>query len=385
MMRYSNHNQIALLENGADYFPALISAIADASHEIYLQTYIYALDSTGLRVGEALKQAAQRGVRVHMLLDGFGCKDLDKNFVQELEQAGIALMFYRPKISPWTFKKSRLRRLHRKVSVIDRKTAFVGGINIIDDYNTPEQMPPRIDYAVRVTGPLVHDIGVNVRRLWRRISWAHFKRHDQQHIAQLTAGGESPGVKAAFVVRDNVLHRRDIERAYLNAIAHAKSEIIIANAYFIPGRRFRQALLHAARRGVTVKLLLQGHKEYFLMFATHAFYSVFLANNIQIYEYSKSFMHSKVAVIDGHWATVGSSNIDPFSLLLGHEANVVVQNTDFAHSLRASLLQAIHEGASPISAESWAHSHIAKRLASWLAYGLVRLLVGLIGYADEKP
>jgi len=185
-------------------------------------------------------------------------------------------------------------------------------------------------------------------------------------------------------LRDNIMHRRDIEEAYLKAIQNAKSEIIIANAYFVPGRKFRKALLDAAARGVRVQLLLQGRVEYFAMFATHAFYSVFLQNGIEIFEYRKSFMHSKVAVIDGEWSTVGSSNIDPFSLLLAREANVLVSDKAFANELRADILKTIQDGAIKISHEDWRHRHLAGRFASWLAYGCLRLFLGLIGYSNEQ-
>ena len=251
---------------------------------------------------------------VNILLDGFGSKDLPAAFVKELEAAGVNVMFYRPKISPWTLKKSRLRRMHRKVTVIDGKVGFVGGINIIDDYNVPDNMPPRIDYAVCVEGKLLSAILNSVTKLWRRIAWTqlqsdHLKaseaeiyvalqtklRQSKLGLSKLNPSEPNPSeysglqektlqqdkkysVNAAFVLRDNVLNRRNIESAYLTAIAQAHTEIIIANAYFVPGRRFRKALLAAAKRGVSVKLLLQGRMEYFLMFATHAFYAVFLKN-----------------------------------------------------------------------------------------------------------
>lgn len=387
-MSYYTGNQIQLLHNGQEYFPALETAIQNARNEIHLQTYIYAADEVGKRIGEALKQAAQRGVSVHVLLDGFGCKNLSKHYVQELKSAGVEVMFYRPKISPWSLKKSRLRRMHRKITLIDSQLAFIGGINIIDDNNTPEQIPPRIDYAVRIEGPIITSIAASVHHFWRRIAWAHFNRFSGH---KLTSGNApeyelsgQPGIEAAFITRDNLLRRRDIERAYLAAIRHAKTEIIIANAYFVPGRKFRKALINAARRGVAVRLLLQGRKEYFLMFATHAFYSDFLNNGIEIYEYRKSFMHSKVAVIDGVWATVGSSNIDPFSLLLGHEANVMVQNEAFAQKLRASIQLSMQEGAYRIQPEEWARGNIVKRFISWVAYGLVRGFLGIIGHAAEQ-
>ncbi len=381
MTHFIDGNQIKLLRNGAEYFPALETAIDGALYEVYLQTYIYAADATGIRIGNALKQAAQRGVVVNVLLDGFGCKDLSKAYIKELEQAGVLVMFYRPKVSPWTFKTRRLRRLHRKVVVVDGIIGFVGGINIIDDNDVPNQIAPRVDFAVRIEGAILVAIVESVHKLWRRMAWARL-RQTSAHSAKANLQATKAGIKAAFVTRDNVLHRSDIETAYLAAIAQAKSEIIIANAYFVPGQRFRQALLAAAARGVTVKLLLQGRKEYFLMFATHAFYSEFLNGGIEIYEYRKSFMHSKVAVVDNHWATVGSSNIDPFSLLLAHEANVVVQDVAFASELRSEINVSI-QAAYRVTSHEWEHDSKLKHFTSWISYGFVRVFLGIIGYSNE--
>lgn len=384
MVQFIGGNQIQLLKNGAEYFPALEAAIAHAQHEIYLQTYIYVADAAGTSIGNALKVAAQRGVSVNLLLDGFGSKELSPAYVQELERAGVKVMFYRPKISPWTLKKTRLRRLHRKVVVIDGAVGFVGGINIIDDNNVPHNAPPRIDYAVRIEGELLPEIVASTHKLWRRIAWAHIRalnlRFDKGKPLE-AVNKVSSNIKAAFVLRDNILHRRDIEQAYMEAIAAASSEIFIANAYFVPGRRFRKALLAAAARGVSVKLLLQGRQEYFLMFATYAFYTEFLSHGLEIYEYRKSFMHSKVAVIDHHWATVGSSNIDPFSLLLGREANVVVLDATFASELRTDLAAVVAAGAYQVSALEWSRGNVLKRFSSWLAYGIVRLFLGVIGHS----
>lgn len=384
MNHYTKGNRITLLRNGKEYFPALEAAIDGASHEIHLQTYIYAADEVGRRIGAALKRAASRGVTVCLLLDGFGCKDLSKAYVEELQAADVNVMFYRPKISPWTLKRNRLRRLHCKLAVIDGRIAFVGGINIIDDFNVPGgKSAPRVDYAVRVEGRLLNSILNRVRRLWRRIAWIHLLKWRSDNPAPgLHAPNFVDGVSAVFLIRDNVLHRRDIEHAYLTAIARAKSEIIIANAYFLPGRHFRHALIAAARRGVRVTLLLQGRMEYLLMFATHSFYSTFLSHGIEIYEYRKSFMHSKVAVIDSKWATVGSSNIDPFSLLLAREANVVVRDQAFATELKLDLERKILDGASQVKLESWRRGHTFKRVVSWMMFGLMRLMLGLIGYPN---
>jgi cardiolipin synthase len=384
MTKFIGGNHLKLLRNGAEYFPALEAAIQDAKHEVYLETYIYQEDVIGRRIGNALKKAAHRGVKVYLLLDGFGSQDFSATFLQGFQLAGVNVMFYRQKISPWTFKKNRLRRLHRKVVVIDGIVGFVGGINIIDDNNVPEEATPRVDYAVEIRGALLAPLLNSVQKLWKHLAWLQLRQVPQQYAqAKTQINAQYHDVKAALVLRDNVLHRRDIEEAYLEAIANAKEEIIIANSYFVPGWRFRKALMDAADRGVSVKLLLQGRIEYLVMLATQAFYSAFLAHGIEIYEYSKSFMHSKVAVIDQEWATVGSSNIDPFSLLLAREANVVVRDHFFAEELRASILQSIQDGATEISPQAWVRGNLRHRIFSWMVYGILRIVLGVIGRAED--
>ncbi len=383
-MQFIAGNQITLLRSGGEYFPALRVAIGNAQEEIYLQTYIFQADETGRSIGLALMAAAQRGVRVNLLMDGFGCKNLAADFINTLKMAGINLLFYRPKISPWSFQKNRLRRLHSKIVVIDGRLGFIGGINIIDDYNVPNpkpnNVPPRIDYAVQIEGALLPRLHASVAGIWQRMAWLNLLKASPNKPQKSPSDQAALlGMSAAFVQRDNVLHRHDIEATYLEAIAAARTEIIIANAYFLPGRKFRKALLDAAQRGVQVKLLLQGRMEYFLMFATHAFYSEFLYNKIEIYEYRKSFMHSKVAVIDSVWATVGSSNIDPFSLLLAREANLFIKDSAFAGNLRADILASIAAGAQAISPEQWQNSSPLKRAVSKISLGLLRLFLSLIG------
>ncbi|HEX5337844.1 MAG TPA: cardiolipin synthase ClsB, partial [Gallionella sp.] len=381
MTGFIGGNRVALLRNGAEYFPALEQAIDQARTEIHLQTYIYENDVVGLRIAAALIRAVQRGVTVCLMLDGFGCKDLSRRWVDDIQQAGVELLFYRPKISPWTLKRKRLRRLHRKIAVIDGRIAFVGGINIIDDMNTPGHTPPRVDYAVRVEGPLVAAIHVSARYLWRRIAWAHLRlvkplRHTPapQHVGELWG---------AYLMRDNVLHRHDIEEAYLAAIESAQSEIVIANAYFLPGRSFRHALTSAARRGVRVVLLLQARVEYWMLnHASRALYQEFLDAGIEIWEYRTSFMHSKVAVVDRRWATVGSSNIDPMSLWLAREANVAVDDGAFAGLLRDDLEHALRQDAAPLHRADWKNVGWARRVLTWATYNLVRLIMGMVGFPD---
>jgi cardiolipin synthase len=307
--------------------------------------------------------------------------------VDNLEAAGVMVLKFRPKVAPWTLRRRRLRRLHRKILVVDREIAFVGGINIIDDMNMHSQTAPRYDYAVSVEGPLVEEIHASVLRVWSRVAWFRLRPDlsirykDSEAFSTETRGR----MRAAFLVRNNIRHRRDIENAYLQAIEQAQSEIILANAYFFPGLKFRHALMDAAGRGIKVILLLQGKVDYRLLhYASLALYGSFLDAGMDIYEYHKSLMHAKVAVIDEHWATVGSSNLDPLSLLLSMEANVVVDDKDFATQLKDSLGQAIQMGARRISQDKWKMRTIRVRLVSWLSYALVRLMIGITGYVPDK-
>jgi cardiolipin synthase A/B len=383
-VKFTPGNQVTLLRNGTEYFPALEQAIDAATSEIQMQCYIFEDDEAGILIAAALKRAAQRNVDVCVLLDGFGSKDTPKKFFDEMRLSGVRVLIYRPKISPWTFKRHRLRRLHSKISVMDGTTAFVGGINIIDDMNAQSMIPPRVDYAVKVQGPVVGFIHHRVRHLWRWMAWLRWHMHPPMRTVP-TPSPAAGHARAAFVYRDNALHRKDIEAVYLAAIRNAKSEIIIANAYFLPGLRFRHALSKASRRGVRVVLLLQAQVEFWLLnHASKALYASFLQHGIEIHEYQKSHMHSKVAVIDGRWATVGSSNIDPFSLMLAHEANVVVDDADFASLLRNDLEIAMQSGSRKLVPASWKRKGLISRAMAWIGYSLVRLIMGMVGIGERN-
>ena len=377
-------NRLTLLDSGAEFFPALLAAINTAQRGVHLESYIFADDPTGRAVAGALVEAARRGVAVRLLVDGFGSPKFATTLRPALVDAGVMAVVYRPELARFNLRRHRLRRLHRKLAVIDDEIAFVGGINIVDDVEPQTRLPPRYDYAVRIEGPLLLPIRGVMQRLWEIVTWVHLKH--RYRIARSTAPTPSPHGEqlATFVVRDNIRHRRAIEDAYLTAIANARHSILIANAYFLPGRRFRQALRDAAQRGVAVTIVLQGRIEYRLLhYATQALYGNLLDAGIRIFEYHHSFLHAKVAVIDQHWATVGSSNIDPFSLLLSREANVIALDRCFAAQLRRSVEQRIAEGARELPSEHWQQLPWHSRLLRWTSYNLVRLAIGMAGYGDK--
>jgi cardiolipin synthase A/B len=382
---YVRGNTLTLLRSGHEYFRALEAAIGAARCEIFLETYIYASDATATRITTALVDAAGRGVAVQVLVDGFGARNMAPALRDALRAAGVRLQVYGPDISPLTLRRRRLRRMHRKLCAIDGCVAFVGGINIVDDFDAYSPDHPRYDLAIGLEGPLAARVRAEMKHLWLRVARMHLNRSALRIPPPPALCPPCGDVEAALVVRDNVRHRIDIERAYLTAIAAARAEIILANAYFFPGRPFRQALIAAARRGVRVVLLLQAVGDHPLQtYAARAFYGVLLEAGVEIHEYHLSALHAKVAVIDERWATVGSSNVDPFSLLLAREANIVTEHPPFAAALRSALRSAVTEGARPVLAETWGHRPWLYRVRTWVAYGVVRLMMRLAGYGQVR-
>lgn len=370
-------NRLTLLQNGGEYFPSLVAAIDAARREIFLETYIFADDETGSLVANALARAAARGVAVRVTVDGFGARNFAPRFRAMLEGAGASVFVFRAKISPLSLRRNRLRRMHRKIVVVDADCAFVGGININDDFDAPSPAPSRFDYALRIEGPLVNEVWLAAASLWSLLAWSRMRRRIRLERAPPPACPRRGEQTAALVVRDNIGHRNDIEEAYLERIGTARSEVMIANAYFFPGRRFRRALIGAARRGVKVILIMQGLSDHPIMhYASRALFGAFLDAGIEIHEYVESELHAKVAVFDGTSACVGSSNIDPFSLLLAREANVFVFDRDFSAALRSSLLEAIAR-ARPVVLQSWRRQSLWVKLRRWTAYGLARLLMSV--------
>ena len=386
-------NRVTLLKNGAEFFPALIGAIDAAMTEIRLETYIFRDDVAGVNIADALKRAAQRGVKVQLLIDGVGSYKTPQAFFDAMQRLGIAVLVFRPERKFFNVRKSRLRRVHRKIALIDGKVGFVGGINLIDDLTECLSEFPRYDYAVQVEGPILADIYLEMVRLWRMVSWWKFGRNSAsiplpnfpKHVPiAILREAKVGNTNAFFAVRDNFRHRRDIENAYLVAIRNARHDIVITCPYFLPGRHFRRALRAAAQRGVNVTLLLQGRADHaMLQQATRALYTQLLGAGIRIFEYHRSMLHGKVAVVDEEWSTVGSSNLEPFSLLLNREANVVVIDEKFASVLRASVMEEIRLNATKLDPMDWQNRGWLDRTTSWIAYGFARWVMGWLGFAKR--
>ena len=405
---------IELLEGTRQYFPALIGAITAATSWVQLETYIFDVHGAAGELVDALVKAAQRGVKVQVLVDGIGCQPLPAEWQQKIRGAGVAWVVYSPLAAGFwglgglgLLVPDRWRRLHRKLCVVDERTVFCGGINVLDDFYDPNYgklQAPRFDFAVAVTGPLALEASEAMALLWWRVqagysarqnhlgeAWEKFKeagygvRTVAARLSSKAAAVPSdppplPGAKAALVLRDNLRNRRSIEMVYRKAIGKAHHDILISNAYFVPGGKLRRALINASRRGVKVTLLIQGRYEYFMQYhAARPVYGALLKAGVEIHEYEASFLHAKVAVIDGHWATVGSSNLDPLSLLLAREANIVVEDKVFADKLRSSLSAAIASHGRRLDPVAYSQRPLRQRLLDHIAYAVMRVGVFIAG------
>jgi len=343
---FTGHNDIRLLHCGAEYFPALIEAFDAAQAEIYFETYIFAADDTAESIKAALGRAAARGVIVNVLTDWVGTGNAQ---AQALQHDFAALGVTHRSFNPWFVRG--IARMHRKLCVVDRQVAFLGGLNVVDDLHDDDDatigLPaPRWDFGVRITGPLVATIHWEMAVHWARFGsiswrtrWATFQEQRRARIEQ----AHEPMV-AGLVVRDNLRNRRTIQKAYLQALGGARHSALLANPYFAPGRKMRRALTIAARRGIDVTLLLGVGQYRFQDVIARSYFPRLLKAGVRIVEYRKTQLHGKVAVIDDRWSTVGSSNYDGFSLFVNQEANVVVIDPDFAHRLRAHIERGIAEG-----------------------------------------
>lgn len=369
-------NEVRLLHCGSDYFASLLEEIAQASSEIYLETYIFSDDAISMQVQGALMDAAARGVQVRIIIDWVGTgEQRSQVLLREFNLAGVACRCF----NPW-FKRG-LVRTHRKIAVFDRRVALVGGLNIIDDLISDDGSGlvlafPRWDFAVSVKGGLVSAIHLEVEAQWLRLGKLNLISRVQllRDLRQELVVSSHQPMHAALVVRDNLRNRSTIQRAYLQALGMARKRAILANPYFAPGRKLRNALISAASRGVDVTLLI-GVGQFALQDAvTNSFYPKLLLHGVKIIEYKRTQLHAKVAVIDDEWATVGSSNFDGLSLFVNQEANIVIRDQAFASNLTVHLQQGIADGVA-VAAEDYANRPWYRRLWYGTAYLLYRGLM----------
>ncbi len=331
-------NQLRLLENGDQFFPRVSGAIQRAQRTLLLETFILFEDEVGKALHRDLLAAAQRGVKVEVMVDGYGSPDLSTQYINRLTEAGVRFIYYDPRPLVMGMRTNVFRRLHRKIVVIDEEIAFVGGINFSAEHNTDYGPEAKQDYAVEVKGPVVLDIA---RYVQQAIGSEQVTRRWWGARSQRLAVNALPGdAQVLFVYRDNDEHRDDIEQHYLDMLRKAKQDVIIANAYFFPGYRLLREMRSAAQRGVRVRLIVQGEPDMpIVKVGAELLYNYLVDAGVEVYEYCRRPLHGKVAVQDQRWSTVGSSNLDPLSLSLNLEANLIIHDHAFNQTLRDNLEQ----------------------------------------------
>jgi len=359
----------------------VFEAIAAARRQVLIETFILFEDKVGNELHRVLIEAARRGVQIDVTVDGYGSSDLTSEFLAALGEVGVRVHLFDPRPKIFGFRRNLFRRMHRKIVVIDAELAFVGGINFSADHLADFGPMAKQDYAVEVRGPIVAAIHRFVlgmlprerRRTLRQLLGEWLERRRREAAERWSDARPGQGVLAAFVVRDNGVHRNDIERQYRIAFRAAQSYVCLANAYFFPGYRLLRDMRRAARRGVRVELILQGEPDMpIVRIAARMLYEHLLRAGGRIHEYCERPLHGKVAVVDDEWATVGSSNLDPLSLSLNLEANLMLRDRGFAMDLRRRLERLIEEHCKAMEPGGARNSGLWRLVPSFAVFHVLR-------------
>ena len=330
---YIGGHQLSLLRSGEQFFAATERIIDGAQSYIHFQTYILDEDSTGIRMVDALVRAAKRGVRVYLLLDAFGTKYLTNSFMDRIEQSGILFRFFSP---VFVTDKSQLSlRLHSKVVLVDGCVAIIGGMNIADRYSGADGKLAWLDFGVEMRGPECVYLLEIVKKNWNR-RFLPVEKRSLETIDKVETFPENVALKV--LLNNWYRNKSEISRSYRNILKNAEKRITIFASYFLPGANERKLLAKAAARGIEITIVLAAESDTpAFERATHFLYDYILRNNIKIYEYQPSNLHSKVAVADGKWSTIGSYNLNHISDYASIEVNVGVLDEPFTRSFEELL------------------------------------------------
>lgn len=381
MLIHHNPNSIfekaTLVHSGEDYFSRLERIILESKSEIHIQTYIFDYDSTGKRIIAALKIAASKNVKIYILIDGFGSLSFPTEIINQLSKIGIELRIFSPFFSANSLYIGR--RLHHKIIVSDAKTALIGGINIAEKYYGTEKTPPWLDYAVQINDK---NIAESLHKLCRDM---YFKNRIIRR-KKIISIFENNAVNSISVLQNDWLKRKnEIFKTYINKISTAEKEIIIVSSYFLPGKKLINALKKASQKGVNIKLILSGISDVpMARRASSHLYSKLLRYNIELYEWKKSVLHGKIAVIDSNWTTIGSFNLNNLSSFASIEMNVAIDSEDFANNYLLHLNEIIAQCDSITPKTLKLTYGLTSKFTNWVSYWVSRLAEILVTYIPHK-
>jgi cardiolipin synthase A/B len=366
--------KLTFVDGGTVFFEHLHRVIAEAATELHLQTYIFDPDDTGRAVVEALVAAAQRQVKVTVLIDAYGSAALPKTVEDELASAGIKIR----RFAPWfSWQSLHLgRRLHHKVVVADGKVSLIGGINIANKYRGTAADRAWLDYAVRIESTIV---GQELSKLCQ----AHFDKKFSYSRKRIRDGAD--GNRVTILINDWLLGKNEIQSAYRSAIRLAKQKLTIVGTYFLPGRMMSYSLRKAAQRGVEIKLILSGTSDVpIVQRATQYLYNRLLRHGLRLFEWPHSVLHGKAAIIDGRWTTIGSFNLNALSAYGSIEMNVGVESAAFAEASSQAFEAAIAECTEITSANLQTRQGWHQRLLNWICYHLVSTGFSLLTFTAYR-
>jgi cardiolipin synthase A/B len=377
MNSISETKNISLVHSGEDFFSRLESLISEAQTEIHIQIYIFDYDTTGKKIIEALKKAASRKVKINILIDGFGSLSFPTEIINELKTEGIDIRIFSPFFSVNSLYIGR--RLHHKIVVVDAKTALIGGINIADKYHGTEKTAPWLDYAVEIND---ENIAKPLQELCRDI-YSKKRIIRRKEIKSVIETTEEATIK---VLQNDWLKRKnEVFKAYINNIRNAEKEIVILSSYFLPGKRLTNALKKASRKGVKIKLILSGISDVPLARrASCHLYAKLLRYNIELFEWKKSVLHGKIAVIDANWTTIGSFNLNNLSSYASIEMNVGIDSGKFANNYLIHLNEIIAQ-CDEITPETLKVKYgLTSKFANWVSYWTTRTIEIMVTYFPHK-
>lgn len=372
---YTSHNTVELIQGGAPYFQLLEELIDRAVESIQLQVYIYEQDETGTRITNALIRAAQRGVKVFMLLDGYASRSLNPEVIVSLDRCGIRFRWFEPVFRGKNFYIGR--RMHHKIFVADGLYSLVGGINISNHYNDLPHHPAWMDWAVYVKGQASVELYNRCMQMWYRGS-----RKAALLSSVITPFETEHDCYIRVRINDWVRNKNQISRSYVEMFHRAQSRVTIMSSYFLPGRVFRKNLRLAAARGIKIRIILTKISDVAVAkMAERFFYPWLLRRHIEIYEYRKKVVHGKIATYDGQWVTIGSYNFNNISAYASIELNLDIHNTRFAREVDHALEQIIQLDCDRITPEVYARkTSVGQKLLHRLSYELVRLIFFLFTF-----
>ncbi len=367
-----------LVNSGAEFFEIQLDIIQNAKKEIHFQTYILMPDDTGMETINALKEAVKRGVTIYMMLDAFGSNSLDKDFEKDITAAGIQFRFFSPLFS---MKGLHLgRRMHHKILVADNQTALIGGINTSDHYHGTEKEKAWLDFAVKMEGPVCEEaVELCVKLFERQLSPRKiFRKKLRSNLAPKNSN-------IRLLHNDYLRRKTQIYSAYIREVNHAKDHIILIASYFSPGRRFRNALVKAAKRGVKIKLILAGTSDVpFMKYSTTFLYDLLFRHNVVICEWCDSILHAKAMVVDGKWCTIGSFNMINLSAYGSIETNVEIKDEKYAKAFEKRL-EEVCRTCEVIKPEDYKKSkYWLGQFRNWLAYHFMRRVFYFMTFFSYK-